>query len=651
MRRSVLAVAAAAIAFLGTTLAPGGTSADSVFAPATAVKMCNAMPADFVDPAFGGSASCPDVLTAGSATSTTATYSAPIGNLNPYTLVTFLPTLKTTGATGDRLAGARLNATIGVANGPCVTALQLDFVLYKVDPASAPSYPLAPGTANRFLDWRVGSTALPGDGGIIAGVDVNHAGPASRPLTNIPQYVLDAFSPATPTAVYGGLTNTGLGEWMPLYMVQFGAGGLSTAPGVYSTMTSSMGFPLVWVLGDPTASQQSPSNPSDICDTLNITTTLLGTTNPAAGTAMFLQYAASERDLDQDGFGNAIDTCPYNAAPAENPRNALGVNDTDSDGVMNSCDTNLPDAADADVDNDSFDNRLDNCPQIANATQAESETAVPADLGPRSDALGDACDGAQGGPAADGTITITQNGKAVTVGVGNMLSDTVANGRYMTRTNVVAKCFDSGPEIDADGDGYCVSGGVTADNADSGVCTGTVPNSCAVRHALWLGATNPALQLDSDGDNVVPAFGGTISYFTDAAETYLTTDPTKPCAQTRVPTAGAANDEGPLDNWPLDMNDDGLISGSDYLKYNTVLGLAAGGFRAVNMGGDGNGTATTPATISSVPFMGVQSQTRFDLNLDGFLNGADLGKFSAYFSRTCGLVGTPPTTLGGTFQQ
>ena len=72
MMRSVLALVAAAITFLCMTLVPGGTSADSVFAPSTSVRLCNAMPADFADPTFGGGgAGCPEVLTAGAATSTT----------------------------------------------------------------------------------------------------------------------------------------------------------------------------------------------------------------------------------------------------------------------------------------------------------------------------------------------------------------------------------------------------------------------------------------------------------------------------------------------------------------------------------------------------------------------------------------------------
>ena len=656
MKRSVVALIAAAMAFAATVLAPGGASADSVFAPSTSVRLCNAMAADFADPTFGGGgAGCPEVLTAGAATSTTVTYSALSGNLNPQTLVTFYPTLGTAGATGDRLAGVRLNTTISLSNGSCITALQLDFVLYKVDTASAPSYPLAAGSVNRFVDWRVGSTAVLGDGGIVAGVDINHAGPASRPLTNIPQYVLDAFSPATPTAVYGGLTNTGVGEWVPLYLVQFAAGGLSTAPGIYSKTTSSMGSPLVWVLGDPTTSQQSAASPSDTCETTNITTTLLGTTNPAAGTRMFLQYVASERDLDQDGFGNAIDTCPFNAAPAEDPRNTLGVNDTDSDGIMNSCDTNLPSAAGADVDSDGFQNRLDNCPQASNggAAQADaSEVSVPGDLGPRTDGIGDACDSEMG------VITVIQNGANTTgpnpTAISITMSDSVANGRYMSRSNHIPKCFDAGPEVDADGDGYCGAGaaGIGGESASSDGGAGAAcllpSNSCFVRHNLWSG-THPGAQMDADGDTVTPD-SGSPSNWSDVIETYLGTDPTKPCAQNST-----ANNEGPLDNWPLDMDDNRLVNGTDYQKFGTVLSLANGGGRGINQGGNGDGTLTTAATVT-VPGMGTQKQTRFDLNLDGFLSGADMGKFNAYITDgLCDGVGgslnNVPATLGGTFQQ
>jgi hypothetical protein len=62
---------------------------------------------------------------------------------------------------------------------------------------------------------------------------------------------------------------------------------------------------------------------------------------------------------------------------------------------------------------------------------------------------------------------------------------------------------------------------------------------------------------------------------------------------------------------------------------------------------------TTPATVTSAAFGGTVSQARFDLNLDGFLNPADLGKFNQYMTKACGVVGAPPVfpNGGAIFQQ
>jgi hypothetical protein len=77
----------------------------------------------------------------------------------------------------------------------------------------------------------------------------------------------------------------------------------------------------------------------------------------------------------------------------------------------------------------------------------------------------------------------------------------------------------------------------------------------------------------------------------------------------------------------------------------------------VNVGGNGDGTATTPATITAAALGGGPfSQTRYDLNLDGQVSTADLGKFNQYFNEQCGNVahtGIPPATVNnsGTYQQ
>lgn len=768
---TVVAVLAAALAVYA-FISAGSARADSVFAPTTTVRMCNQLPTTYsLDQPIlnGGGLGCAETLTAGTATDFTVISDYPATNLNFSNVVTISPNAPTIVA-GNPLAGGLRSATnLGVINSPCTTALIVDFYLYNVTLPNAATraamtniaWTQPEGTSDRFAIWRVDDGTHTSSPPVPA--DPEWADPSDTPITaanganadgttlaiaNYPSHLLDLFDPdfvvgvgdgalepKIPLAAYGGLTKVA-GTWVPLYFLVFPATGANSLsggtplPAPLGEISSSMGFPSVSVLTDPSAAIASPSTITDFCSALNVTTMLRSNvhSNPAAGTQMFLQYNASQRDTDQDGYENQIDTCPLNAAPAENPRNVLGVNDTDADGIMNSCDTNAPDAADEDVDNDGFSNRQDNCPQVANPLQTESEAGVaPADKGPRTDGIGDACD------SEGGVITISQNKVDTSIdgdssaSTSITMSDSVANGRYMTKTNVVPKCFSG---TDADGDGYCIAGGPTNDSATTdggtgaacltqdmttwgvspvetsttvvgttltdtvglgwipghwagatitsggstgivmpgntatsltvGSWTGGTPvvgtytidtptvNSCPFRHGTWLGTAHPGLQMDTDGDTVSP-LAGPVSNWSDAMESYLGTDGTKPCAQS--PVGGASlNNEGPLDNWPIDFDDNGIVSGADIGKMNLVVRIDQGGNRAVNMGGNGDGGPTTVATIS-LPFMPTVQQTRFDLNHDGFLNAADVGKLGPYLSKACGVAGAPPTTLGGTFQQ
>lgn len=82
------------------------------------------------------------------------------------------------------------------------------------------------------------------------------------------------------------------------------------------------------------------------------------------------------RDIDNDGFANSVDNCPFVASSDQT--------DDDLDGWGNPCDncdiTSNPDQADA--DGDAVGDVCDNCPQVANTNQANSDA----------DSHGDACD-------------------------------------------------------------------------------------------------------------------------------------------------------------------------------------------------------------------------------------------------------------------
>jgi hypothetical protein len=440
-------------------------------------------------------------------------------------------------------------------------------------------------------------------------------------IQNYPSYLLDLFDPdfvpgvsdgaakpIVPVAVYGSLSHI-VGTWIPLYFAQFAASGVNSLglmPAPLGLINSAEGQPSVSVLNDPTAVAASVSSITSFCTPNLVTTTLLGVSpdgkvrasNPtSAGTGFFIQNNASLRDLDQDTYENTLDTCPAIADAVHDPRNPARPGDADADGVGDACDATA--GASFDEDGDGFQNAQDNCPQVANPDQKESSRAsAQADNGPRTDGIGDACQGG-GTLISPSSATFTQNGVSVTVALAAG-ADPVAHGRYMVTTNVIAKCFGG---TDADGDGYCS----TQDTpGDSGSCTGTVPPSCTVRHNAWgpgLGST--AMDNDADG-------------FSNAMETYLGTDPTKSCAQTPVPPGhiGGVSDET-IANWPFDFNNDRLAGLGDVSTYSSRFGKP----------------------VNAVPAPGYN---RWDLNGNGIIDLADVSKFSSVFGKRCGeSVGAP----------
>ena len=231
------------------------------------------------------------------------------------------------------------------------------------------SSPQPQGTPNRFSQWsasgRTRTRGLQSHSRTHAIPAVTQATGANDAFQGYPSYLLDAFDPdfnalthtdpsnavghrpLVPIAVYGGISKV-VGSAIPLYFVQFASGALTALTATpLAKITAPMGQPSVSVLNDPTEAP-STSSISDFCTPLGTTSVILGTgqgghlrvTNPAAGTQQFfLQYNASLRDTDQDGFENAFDTCPLvrnvgDGRAANSPANG----DSDSDGIDNACD-------------------------------------------------------------------------------------------------------------------------------------------------------------------------------------------------------------------------------------------------------------------------------------------------------------------------
>ncbi|HXZ24627.1 MAG TPA: thrombospondin type 3 repeat-containing protein, partial [Nitrospiria bacterium] len=542
---AVMMAALAVYAFLstGATLAAG----PATYNPTITTLYCNGL-GNFSgsDPSGelnGGTCDhAHENLQAGAAADYTTTLHIPTGDLNFSSVITFAPAGTTTTAggaglpAGTKVGGLESEENLGIGNGACNTDTLVNFVLYSValpdaaseataghpgDPrwASNIAYPRQNGDNHRFNGWLVGGhgTVVPLGGGTTPANTngINALGTADA-IQGYPVYLLDVFAiggaggtPILPKALYGGLTKVVGTDWIPLYFAQFDdtqTALLNQLGGGAHILTSSEGEPSVSVLTDPSA-PASPSSITDFCSFVNVTTMLLGTspapgshvraTSPGAGTKFVIQYDASLRDLDNDGIENALDTCPK-VANAGDPR-ITGDGDSNSNGIDNNCDTS---GSGNDADGDGFQKRQDVCPQVSDVSQAEAELNVTAgDNGPETDSIGDACD--------SGSSTYTLNGKSVTT----TLSTSVANGHYILKTAVVAKCFGATPAggTDADADGYCATDMDTAGGGGS--------DSDAVRHNSW----SATLRGDADSDH---------DHFSDAMETYLGTDATKSCAQT-----------------------------------------------------------------------------------------------------------------------
>ena len=606
---AVLFVALAAYAILGAET----SHADSTYDPVTEARFCNAMDPTFVDPAIAGNPACAEDLSGGTAADFwTKLDMSSSTDLHFSDVTTFAPTGSTINngssiTTGAKIGGYRLQVTVGLSNAICNVNLNVETVLYNValpDDAADPrastniGWPRIDGATDRFGGWTGG---VDGDHSANAGAgryatagggtpvgSPPRADGSSVAVQNYPVWLLDMFDPdftpgnfdagagpvtgsdgpldpILPLAVYGGVTEV-VGVWTPVYLAQFAPGALSSLGGAQALMNADMGWPSVAVSGDPTSVKASPSTITDFCTPLDVETLLLGTaigggtraTNPAtAGTHFVTQRSTSLRDLDQDGFENAIDTCP--TLLSNDPRAPSGT-DTEPDGIDNiaGCDTTL--VVVADDDGDGVLNRGDNCPLVANPLNEDSEvSSAQADLGPRADAIGDACD--------SGVVTVaSQNGHGpFTV----TLSPAVANGRYHIVHNVIAKCF--GGLTDADGDGYCAGAGDTAD---------TPGPLGEARHAAWGGA-HPGTQMDTDGDG-----------WSDALESYFGTDPVFACSA----NTGANNE--PINHWPLDLNDDGKITVFDVVPFIPALSRYVG---------------ETPAATSNLDFKNDGRINTFDV--------------------------------------
>ena len=524
-----LVAAFAAVLYSGS----GNNAEAATYTPTSAVKMCNALAADFPssipanDADLLGNPACADVLTASANTNFTVTFSVPGGDSNfGSSVITNVPGTTAVDAgipDGQKVGGLRSDVTLSLLNGPCGTALVAEFVLYDSETTGAATAVQAEGTTNRWSD-------------IVTDANLDEIGDSTSTAitTNLNIYET-LFTPTggayiPPSARYTGLTRVPSGgDWQLLSFFQVSAGALdafnnaSDSPHTFARVSHAptTGNLSLSILNDPTATLTSVSPIHDFCAPLIVQTMLLGMTpggsvrytTPTAGTMGVSNFSYGQRDLDGDGLENAFDTC----AAAAN----TGT-DTDGDGIDNVCDPTVgTNTGLGDHDSDGFANRQDNCPLVANGvplqTDAEVSTAnvytsVAPDGGSKSDSIGDACE----------------------------TDDLVANGAFVEAYNLAVKCIGA---TDADGDGYCA-----AQDVDDAVFA---TKGFAVNGGI-------------DSEYKFGAGGGQGDKVGGNWEVYLGSDPLKRCGFT-------AGGQVWSENWPYDLVENNAVNISDELALKPVF--------------------------------------------------------------------------------
>ncbi len=160
--------------------------------------------------------------------------------------------------------------------------------------------------------------------------------------------------------------------------------------------------------------------------------------------------------------------------------------------------------------------------------------------------------------------------------------------------------------LDSDGDGIpdSVDNCPTVPNAAQTDADGDGVGDACDNCPEW---PNPSQALPSwpvpAGDSDCDGFPDSVAVPQRASEAFLGTDATKHCAADNI-----MNNEGLPDRWPVDFNDDQLVSGGDFLAFAPVFGR-----------------------IAPDP----KYNARFDLNGDGRISGGDFLLFAPFFGKRC----------------
>jgi len=328
---------------------------------------------------------------AGANADVTTTVTIPTGDFNFDVMIVFTPPEFDMGAAdiplGAHAADLSSEATLGLLNNVCITALPVSFQMLKATTNTADTVSFDDGFAD--LDGNTLPDAV----------------------DKYPDFLNTMYPGITPKSRSYGQASVA-GTPVSMNQVVFEPG--TTLHG--QAFDASLGYGVVSVLNDPTA-ELEPGSITDFCAPLLSDTTSFGITKDNADTAAdesgyvgranptvggdytFTTFTVSQGDADGDGIENDVDTCPFHVNEGD-PRVA-GDGDPDNDGLDNVCDPE-PEVANTDQDDDVYLNRGDNCPLVNNPDNADAD----------GDRIGDACDTEGNGPnAVDGegvVVTLTE---------------------------------------------------------------------------------------------------------------------------------------------------------------------------------------------------------------------------------------------------
>ena len=416
-RNPLLAIAAATIALLALAVfsSPTDTYAGT-FAPELTVCLDDVGTADPNPSAAGDAEECDGDNTPEVSSSFTSSFGIGNEDTNFAAVVSYIPPDWGIVA-GDKIpigtpvGSLRADATLGLINSACnqVLPVHFDFKNSSIDQSDTVS----------FDDDDENGTAD------FADLDENDE---YKSVGHYPEFLLrlltdDNDEPLQPLRRSSGIA---IVAGIPV-LLQF----LIFAPGteIDEDLPSDpeLGWPSVTVLqnaGDPDIEPQ-PSPITDFCAPLTTANTTLGVAedgtqlfvNPQDGVHTFTTVSFGQRDADNDGFENSLDTCPLDVNEG-NPKETLN-GDLDNDGIDAACDPNddpSTGGVNSDEDADGYGNRQDNCPLIANGEAEIDVEGVGNQADDDTDQIGDACDPEP--TEANGELSYSELTQEITIGAG-----------------------------------------------------------------------------------------------------------------------------------------------------------------------------------------------------------------------------------------